>query len=914
MTMKPPEALTPKTRTQWHLLWGTLLFLGLALGGILYHDYLRIEKEASATLSFRSVSGANDLQRRLESLNTTLNGMRADAQFFKTETHGLELANRQMKALTASLEGVRTLALFDAAGTMIASSRPEIVGKNFADRAYFQLPRAEKNPNRLYVSAPFKTILGVYSVILSKSLVDADGEFSGIVTATLAPEDFSSILEEIRESPDAFSGIVHESGQVFLFAPTAVAPPTSDIDRMGSVFADHMKSGLATSVQTIFNAYTQAKRLVVMTTVQPVALAMDHSLTVTVSRDIDQIFSQWRKQAYLATSIFLGLSLFSILGLRLYQQRLRQLQRVAQDETFGREQAEEKALATSQLLQSFLDQLPGMAYVKDSDCRVLMANRGFQMLGLDAASMLGKTNLEMLPAPFGEKVTADDQRVLASGKVELIQEEMAGRSYETSKFVIDDASGHRMLGGITLDVTARTHHSRLMQALLEIQQMGIRLGEKEMLTQGLELAERLTGSQIGFLHFVNDDQETLELVTWTAKALQGCTAVHDAHYPISQAGIWADCFRQKSPVVFNDYAHHPQKHGLPDGHASLHRLISVPVMEGGAVRMMIGVGNKQLDYAAVDIETVQLIGNDLWGIASRNRAERKMQQQLVELSAVNTKLSETQGQLLQSEKMAAIGQLAAGIAHEINNPVGFVFSNLTTLADYVEDLLAIDNAYSEMEDRLQNLAPQLLERVHALKAACDHPFVVTDLRHLLRESGEGLKRVKTIVQDLKDFSRTGDTAWERADLQKGLESTLNIVRNEIKYKANIVRELAPLPPVRCIPAQINQVFMNLLVNAAQAIQEHGTIVLRSGVEGDAVWISVQDDGCGIAPDKITRVFEPFYTSKPIGMGTGLGLALVWGIVQRHQGSIDVQSTLGQGACFTLRLPIKGPNAESPVSP
>ncbi|HOE43849.1 MAG TPA: cache domain-containing protein, partial [Rhodoferax sp.] len=210
--MKPPEAPTPKIRTQWYLLWSVLLFLGLAISGILYQDYLRIEKEASATLSFRSVSGGHDLQRRLESLNTALNGLRRDTQFFKTAPHGLEIANRQMKALTESLEGVRTLALFDAAGTMIASSRPEIVGQNFADRAYFTRPRAENNPSRLYVSAPFKTILGVYSVILSKSLVDVNGEFAGIVTATLAPEDFSNILEGIRESPDAFAGIVHDSG------------------------------------------------------------------------------------------------------------------------------------------------------------------------------------------------------------------------------------------------------------------------------------------------------------------------------------------------------------------------------------------------------------------------------------------------------------------------------------------------------------------------------------------------------------------------------------------------------------------------------------------------------------------------------------------------------------------------------
>ena len=906
MTKKQAEAHASHTRPQWYLLVGALLLVGMGLGGILYYDYQRIAKDAAASLSLRSIAAAADLQRRLESINTALNGIRTDAPFFTTDQRGLEIANRQLKALADSLEGVRTLALFNTTGTMIASNRADILNQNFADRAYFQVPLNDKNPSRLYVSAPFKTALGVYSVVLAKSMVRADGEFLGIVTATLDPEDFRRTLEGMRDSPDAFSSIVHGNWQVFIFSPRAAAMPTGDTAKIGGFYEAHRESGLESSVRTGFSPSTQTMRMVAMTTVQPPTLAMDNSLTVSASRDLGHIFDQWRKQAFFSVGILLGLAIFSTLGLLFYQRGLRDLKQTVQDEVRGREQAEQKERATADLMQNFLDHLPGMAYVKDRDCRVLMANRGFQMIGLDPASMIGKTNLELLPGPLGEQTTTDDQRVLAHGKIELIQEELAGRFFDTSKFVIDDASGQRLLGGITLDVTARQRHIRLTQALLEVNEIGTQLGEKEFLTKGLELAERLTNSGIGFLHFVNDDQETLELVTWTSNALKGCTAVHDSHYPISEAGIWADCFRQKRPVVFNDYAAYAHKHGLPDGHAPLHRLISVPVIESGAVRMMIGVGNKRNDYDDLDTETVQLIGNDLWRIARRNRAEKQLQQQLLELVAINTKLTETQGQLLQSEKLAAIGQLAAGIAHEINNPVGFVYSNLSTLAEYAEDLLAIDNAYNEAEDQLQTVAPQLLERVHALKAACDHPFVVTDLRHLLRESGEGLERVKTIVQDLKDFSRTGDTGWEWADLQKGLESTLNIVRNEIKYKADIVRELAPMPPVRCIPAQINQVFMNLLVNAAQAIEERGTIVLRSGVEGSAVWIAVQDDGCGIAPDKLNRIFDPFYTSKPVGKGTGLGLTLVWGIVQRHQGSIEVQSTLGQGSCFTLRLPIQGP--------
>jgi len=914
--MKRPEVPTPHSRSLWYLLCGALLFVGTGLGVDLYFDYLRIASDAAASLSRHSAAAAADLQRRLVSINMAMNGIRSNAPFFFSEKRGLEIANRQLKVLADSLEGVRTLALFNAAGTMIASNRPEILNRNYADRAYFQVPLKEKNPSRLYVSAPIKTVLGVYSVVLSKSLVSADGEFAGIVTATLDPQDFKNTLEGAHDSPDSISAILHGNGQAFLFAPDAAALPASDTAKMGDFFEDHKRSGLVTSVRTGFSPDTNAKRMMAMTTVYPPSLAMDYSLTISFSRDFDLFFDQWHKHASLLAGMFLGLTVLSALGLGFYQWHLRDLKLKVRDEALGRQQAELQVRASADLMQSFLDHLPGMAYVKDSDCRVLMANQGFKMIGLDPARMVGKTNLDLLPGPLGQKMTMDDQRVLAHGKPEVIQEELAGQFFETSKFVIDNTNGQRLLGGITLDVTARQRHIRLTQALLEINEIGGQLSEQEFLTQGLELAEQLTNSVIGFLHFVNEDQETLELVTWTSNALKGCAAVHDAHYPISEAGIWADCFRQKRLVVFNDYAAYAHKHGLPEGHAPLHRLISVPVVENGAVRMMIGVGNKPNDYNDLDTETVQLMGNDLWRIARRNRAEKQLQQQLSELIAINTRLAETQSQLLQSEKLSAIGQLAAGIAHEINNPVGFVYSNLSTLAEYVDDLLAIDNVYNEAEDQLQSVAPHLLARVHALKAACDHPFVVTDLRHLLRESGDGLERVKTIVQDLKDFSRSGDTGWEWADLQKGLDSTLNIVRNEIKYKADIVRELPPLPAVRCIPAQINQVFMNLLVNAAQSINERGTIVLRSGVDGDSVWVAVQDTGCGIASDKITRIFDPFYTSKPVGKGTGLGLTMVWSIVQRHHGSIDVQSTVGQGSCFTLHLPINGPvnepNIEGPA--
>ena len=280
-----------------------------------------------------------------------------------------------------------------------------------------------------------------------------------------------------------------------------------------------------------------------------------------------------------------------------------------------------------------------------------------------------------------------------------------------------------------------------------------------------------------------------------------------------------------------------------------------------------------------------------------------LSQQLVDLTEAKRKLEEAQNQLLQSEKLASIGQLAAGVAHELNNPIGFVNSNLGTLGGYVNSLLAIDAAYSQVQSALASTQPHAFDQVTRLKSDADYAFMVDDLRQLIKESRDGLERVKTIVRDLKDFARVGATEWLWADIHQGLESTLNIVWNEIKYKAKVEREYGTLPEIHCIPSQLNQVFMNLLVNAAHAIETQGVIRLRTGCDAQQVWIEVIDDGVGIAPEIMQRIFDPFFTTKPLGKGTGLGLSLAWGIVQRHQGTIEVTSEPGKGSTFRVLLPI-----------
>jgi signal transduction histidine kinase len=294
---------------------------------------------------------------------------------------------------------------------------------------------------------------------------------------------------------------------------------------------------------------------------------------------------------------------------------------------------------------------------------------------------------------------------------------------------------------------------------------------------------------------------------------------------------------------------------------------------------------------------VELFMEDRRQLARANlelETKRARQEELIK------KLAQAQSQLLQSEKMAAIGQLAAGVAHEINTPIGFVNSNLGSLRSYVDDLFTVLSAYTASEGELQADTRTALEK---LKQDIDISFLREDVNSLLAESVDGMQRVKRIVQDLKDFSHVDGSETQWANLEQGLDSTLNVVASEFRNKAQVVKEYAGIPEIECMPSQINQVFLNLLINAAQAIEGNGTVTVRTGQTGDRVWIEVQDTGAGIKPEHLGRIFDPFFTTKSVGQGTGLGLSLSYGIVQKHGGQITVTSDVGVGSVFRVTLPV-----------
>ena len=287
--------------------------------------------------------------------------------------------------------------------------------------------------------------------------------------------------------------------------------------------------------------------------------------------------------------------------------------------------------------------------------------------------------------------------------------------------------------------------------------------------------------------------------------------------------------------------------------------------------------------------------------------ETMVRKRTEELEAANAEIKATQAQLLQTEKLSSLGQLAAGVAHEINNPIGFVKSNLKTLGEYVKDLLNINEKSGAVIEAILKkdrdaIGPSLAEFKKAQKMI-DLNFIKKDITQLIEESRDGAYRVFKIVRDLKDFSRADDADRQFMNINRALDRTLNLVWNEIKFKAELKKDFGELPEIECLPIQLNQVFMNLLVNAAQAIEDKGIIRIKTYSQKGKVFVEISDNGCGIPAENIDKLFDPFFTTKEPGKGTGLGLSVTYNIIKTHKGEIKVKSCPGEGTTFIIEIPV-----------
>lgn len=288
-------------------------------------------------------------------------------------------------------------------------------------------------------------------------------------------------------------------------------------------------------------------------------------------------------------------------------------------------------------------------------------------------------------------------------------------------------------------------------------------------------------------------------------------------------------------------------------------------------------------------------------VTARKLAEEALTRKTIELERALTELRETQVLLVHSEKMNALGQMVAGVAHEINNPISFVNSNLHSFKQSVGEL---SGAYDALEGLiLQAGSAAEQDAARHIRQQAELDFLLSDVDDLLTASFEGLGRVRKIVEALRTFSRLDEADLKIANLGENLRSTLLMARGELQGKVEVQLDVDDLPDIKCYPAELNQVFLNIIINAAQAVQGKGLLAITGRDLGDSLELRFADSGVGIAPDVIDKIFNPFFTTKPVGAGTGLGLSIAHKIItDRHHGSIRVESTPGAGTTFIITLP------------
>lgn len=583
---------------------------------------------------------------------------------------------------------------------------------------------------------------------------------------------------------------------------------------------------------------------------------------------------------------------------------------------------------------------------------------------------------------------------------------------ETGGVPVIDRNGD-LLGyrGADSNITERIRAENLQNAQLRLIDLAATHTIPEFLQFFLVEAKTLIESEVSFYHFVEADQETLSLQAWSTNTVEtmGTNISEDSHYPIS-TGILTDCFHQRKPVIYNDYASILHKKDLPEGHAPIIRQLVVPVIREKRVMAILGVGNKTVNYTKEDVITLQRLADVGWETVVRKRidAERALLMSAIEQAAesivitdkqgliqfvnptfekitgysreetlnqdprifssgktpsshyqemwdrllcgeswrgrfVNKKkdgtfytedavvspvidaagvtthyvavktditqsleqeekLKVSQGILVQQEKLAAIGQLAAGVAHEINNPVGYIASNLSSLRKYGEKLTdyltSLGDIFSSLSSEQQL---QIKERAKQYKVK----RLMDDMPELIEEALEGTTRIQKIVQGLKCFARQDSDTPAPVDINESLESAITIIWNEIKYNSKLERDFGELPPINGFSQQLGQVFMNLIVNASHAIEKDGIIQVKSRYDQGNIVVSIQDNGCGISEANLKKIFDPFFTTKAIGKGTGLGMSIASEIIQKHGGTISVKSIQGEGTTFIISLPENG---------
>ncbi len=456
-----------------------------------------------------------------------------------------------------------------------------------------------------------------------------------------------------------------------------------------------------------------------------------------------------------------------------------------------------------------------------------------------------------------------------------------------------------LIDTVVYDITDKKRYEQINAFRLSTLQMADSHSIEELLVCMLDEAEKITGSEIGFVLVLDDDQRTLLLQAWSTNTVQRmCKAEGKGrHFGLNEAGVWADAIREQKVIIYNDYSAVEHGKGMPEGHAAIVRQLVLPVIRNGKIVAIVGVGNKPANYESNDVTWIEMLANQVWDIVAKKIADE-------EKNRLAT-------QLQQASRMVMIGQLAAGVAHEINNPLNFITLNAHTLLEDFNDLRQLVDHHRRIIEKGEHIAAlgEAVAQLREEERALDIDDLLKSIPEALERLQNGIGRISTITNSMRSYSFKNEREQlSERDLNKVIHEALDIAKHEYSEIATVILQLDELPPLFCNSSQINQVILNLIINASHAIKSQnqtspGRIEITTWASDESIFCSVTDDGQGIAETVISRVFEPFFTTKDPGKGTGLGLSISYDIiVKKHKGSFSVANLAQGGATFTFSLP------------
>lgn len=530
--------------------------------------------------------------------------------------------------------------------------------------------------------------------------------------------------------------------------------------------------------------------------------------------------------------------------------------------------------------QHLFDIIPSPIFLKNTSEVYTYCNKAFEAtLGIPRNKIIGSTIYDIAPKNLADLCHAMDRQLLdnpGEQTYEVQVEHGDGTLHDTvfrNATFTDDSGVVIGIVGFMLDI------STICRSEIPVLKY-----EKEYLELIDNVNEAIVIAQDAKLEFVNN--KLSKLLGLPVDALLGRTIIDF---------VWPE----DREIVYSNHQKRLNGEHVPD-------IYEFRVLSSGGEERWVRLSAALIKWKGrpatlsvlEDITELKML---MQSLQEKNASLQAMKNQVdavnEEILKAYNKLKMAQSCVVQTEKMACIGQLAAGVAHEINNPIGFITSNLCTLGNYLN---RVANYLDEIDSVISLLPPETARDILAHRSTQKIDYILADINNLIAESIEGANRVKKIVQDLKSFSRQDGPDFSYADINECIESTVNIIWNEIKYKAELIKELGDLPRVMCNPRQLNQVFMNILVNAVQAIEGTGNISIKTTFENGHVLVVIEDTGCGIPEDELGRIFDPFFTTKD--NGTGLGLSIAYDIIKNHNGQILVKSSVGEGTTFTIRIP------------